>query len=465
MLAGTHWRVMLVVPMRIVSANLNQRLGNPAARLRVEIWLGTKAPDLFFSQEPFKPSQLDRPDIAGYRLVSTSPLVSCWIAQQHACPMIIEHNERWHEIQYRGVSAHNVYLSPYSSAARRAMLDDLAGAISGSEATPVVITGDFNLAPRLEDGLFGDRPSAFTKPSERRAFENLLGAADLVDATRPPPGRNLEFTFERVQQRCPTRFRCDLALISNHLAGSTAVAYDHSVRTMSDAFTDHSALIVDMETHGMEALVSDQVVAGTRAVERGVRRDAVGRAVTASGSHKTAIKRQSPSQIARKLDAQGVLSSLGVQSILDFGCGYGADVEFYRSRGYDADGFDIEPRFGWTRRSERLHDFVTLVFVVNVLPTSEDRLSAVREAAKQVRPGGFLLIAARSESAITVEARKGNWAPFNDGWVSAPQKGTFQKGITPGELAWCAGAVGFRMAECSLRLSSDVCWLLCRRPG
>ena len=45
--------------MRIVSANLNQRLGNPAVRSRVELWLGTKAPDLFLSQEPFKPSQLD----------------------------------------------------------------------------------------------------------------------------------------------------------------------------------------------------------------------------------------------------------------------------------------------------------------------------------------------------------------------------------------------------------------------
>lgn len=181
--------------------------------------------------------------------------------------------------------------------------------------------------------------------------------------------------------------------------------------------------------------------------------------------HKTAIKRQSPSQIARMLDEQGVLSSLGVQSILDFGCGYGADVEFYRSIGYEADGFDIEPRFGWTQRSERLHDLVTLVFVVNVLPTSEDRVSVVRDAAQHVRPGGYLLIAARSESAISAEARKGNWAPFNDGWISAPQKGTFQKGIALAELAWCAGAIGFRIVECSLRLSSDVSWLLCWRPA
>jgi len=354
-----------------------------------------------------------------------------------------------------------VYLSPYSSAERRAMLDELARAISG---TTSVVIGDFNLAPRPEDGLYGDQPSTFTKLPERRAFEHLLGAGDLVDATRPSQGETAAFTFERMQQGRATCFRCDLALVSSHIAGSATVIYDHSVRATPDAFTDHSALILDVKTDGLAALALDQLAPGRRAVERGPRRNTVGPAVTASASHKTAIKRQNPSQIARKLEEQGILSSLGVRSILDYGCGYGADVEYYLSADYDAEGFDIEPSFGRTRNSDRLHDLVTLVFVVNVLPTSEDRLSAVRNAACHVRPGGYLLIAARSESAISAEARKGNWAPFNDGWISAPQKGTFQKGIAPEELAWCAGAIGFQIAECPLRLSSDVSWLLCRRP-
>ena len=41
-------------------------------------------------------------------------------------------------------------------------------------------------------------------------------------------------------------------------------------------------------------------------------------------------------------------------------------------------GVDIEPRFVWTDSKERLYYLVTLVFVVNVLPTTEDRLAAVR---------------------------------------------------------------------------------------
>ncbi|MCZ2077746.1 MAG: hypothetical protein LC130_22420 [Bryobacterales bacterium] len=250
--------------MRIASANLNQRLGNPVARSRVELWLGAKAPDLFLSQEPFKRGQQDRPAIVGYRLVSTSPLVSSWIAQKHACPKIIEHSERWHEIRHNGVSAHNVYLSPSSSAERRAMLDELASAMRDTDADAIVITGDFNLAPRAEDGLFGTQPSTFTKPAERRAFEDLLRSADLVDATRPSPGGILEFTFERVQQGRRTRFRCDLALMSSHIFDRAVVMYDHTVRAMPDAFTDHSALIVDMQTAGMDRPGLDQVATGVR---------------------------------------------------------------------------------------------------------------------------------------------------------------------------------------------------------
>jgi exonuclease III len=234
---------MLDIPMRIVSANLNQRLGNPAARSRVGIWLGTKAPDLFLSQEPFKPSQQERPSIGGYRLVSTSPLISCWIAQRHPCPKVVEHSERWHEIRHNGVCAHNVYLSPNSSAERRALLNDLSNAIREAEANAMVITGDFNLAPRLEDGLFGDQPSTFTRPPERRAFEDLLASANLVDATCPSPGGNLEFTFERVRQGRPNRFRCDLALISSHISEAAAVKYDHSVRALPGA-PDRAGVVV-----------------------------------------------------------------------------------------------------------------------------------------------------------------------------------------------------------------------------
>ena len=48
--------------MRIISANLNQRLGNGMARARFESWLLVQAPDLLLAQEPFKPVNQTRPD-------------------------------------------------------------------------------------------------------------------------------------------------------------------------------------------------------------------------------------------------------------------------------------------------------------------------------------------------------------------------------------------------------------------
>ncbi len=209
------------------------------------------------------------------------------------------------EIRHDGVCAHNVYLSPSSSAERRALLKDLARAIREAEANAIVITGDFNLAPRLQDGLFGNQPSTFTKPPERRAFEDLLASASLVDATCPLPGGNLEFTFERVQQGRPNRFRCDLALISSHIAEAAAVMLDHSMKTSPGAFTDHSALIVDVQEQRRRQAVP-RAGCGADENSRTRCRARAYRPVqfTASASHKTAINRQSPSQIARKLDQQ-----------------------------------------------------------------------------------------------------------------------------------------------------------------
>ena len=134
-----------------------------------------------------------------------------------------------------------------------------------------------------------------------------------------------------------------------------------------------------------------------------------------------------------------------------------------RPAGVELSSNALDPRFGWARCGDRQYDLVTAVFVINVLLSLDDRLVSIRAAACLVRPGGHLLIAARSESAVAGEARRGRWGQFNDGWVSTPGKGTFQKGIPTAEIGWLMGAVGFQIAECALRLSSDVSWLLGRR--
>jgi hypothetical protein len=327
-----------------------------------------------------------------------------------------------------------------------------------------VVLGDFNLAPRQQDGLYGDKPSRYTARWEREAFEALLNSAGLLDATATDG--EPEFTFERRQGGKPIRFRCDLALLSKSVGGTAQVTYDHSVRAR-DGFTDHSAVIVDLLTVQPPGT---ETAARAPAVPKGVQNHPPRRlrketaAACEINAHKTAIRRSAASQIARCLHEQGLLEALNIKSVLDFGCGYGSDVLYYRSLDLKADGYDVEPQFGWPLPARKDYDLVTVVFVVNVLPSREDRLAAVREAATLARPGGYVLVAARSEAAVAAEAKRGEWAAFNDGWISSVSKRTFQRGIPREELGWLLGAVGLELVDVGLRLSSDVSWLVGRKP-
>lgn len=448
--------------MRIISANLNQRLGNTLVRSRVEAWLASYTPDLFLSQEPFQLMTSARPDLAGFRLLATNPLTSCWIAGEQSTPAVLQLSDRWQKILLDGLTLHNVYLSPYSAKERCGQLQAIAADLSAS--TIPVIVGDFNLAPRPEDGVFGDSPSTFTTAGERKALTALLNAGALFDSTRPGDGCDPAFTFERTIQDQASRFRCDLALISECLRSSVRVVYDHSVRERALGFTDHSAVILDIAD--LPVRVGHGSLSAPIAVARPSRTQPAGgwtSATLAAASHKTAMRRRAPSQIARNLVAQGVLKELGVKSILDFGCAYGADEEFYRENGLLANGFDIEPRFGRAQISDAVFDLVTVVYVVNVLPTLDDRFAAVRAAAERVKPGGYILLVARSDSAIAREAQRRHWEPFNDGWISNPDRGTFQKGIRHSELAWLLGAVAMPIWSCGLRCSAEVAWALGRK--
>lgn len=394
-------------------------------------------------------------------MIHATPNVACWVSDSVAEPQVFAGSERWQKILLPGFVLHHLYLSPHSAKERRELLSVVAE--SASQGSHFFL-GDFNLAPRPQDGLFDGRPSRFNSAAERKAFHDLLQIAGLVDATCPERDEEIQFTLERTQLGKPLRFRCDLALIPKAHLPSCEIRYDHAVRVGPEAFTDHSAVILRLDAESLPQHTADLTPNALRESGKERPRRTQPARDPAYAAHKTAIKRSAPSQIARELHEQDVLEQLKVKSLLDFGCGYGQDVRFYRDLGIDADGFDIEPRFGWTEVLDRKYDLVAAVFVVNVLPSTEDRLNAIRVASRYVRPGGYMLIAARSEKTVASEARKGQWERLGDGWISSPQKGTFQRGIRSEEIAWLLGAVGFQIAECKLRLSSDVSWLMGQRP-
>jgi hypothetical protein len=194
----------------------------------------------------------------------------------------------------------------------------------------------------------------------------------------------------------------------------------HETRAVSDAFTGHSGVIVRV------CPMADRPI---------VRADP-----TAAASFKTAIARPRRSAPAKTVTPciERVLAerppNLSVRELLDYGCGRGADVNYFRSLGIDADGYDPHAQFGFAESPAGLFMVVTLIFVLNVLPTVEDRLEVMRRAASHLAPEGVLTVATRSRAAIRREAARNGWRGWGDGFVSHEGRGTFQHGMDAEEI-------------------------------
>ncbi|KOV22523.1 hypothetical protein ADK90_10820 [Streptomyces sp. XY413] len=287
--------------------------------------------------------------------------------------------------------------------------------------------------------MYDGEVSGFTADTERKALQHLLQTAWLVDTT----GANgeAEFTFERLFTGKLSRFRCDLALLSDHLAAGVPVAARHEVRTGPAAFTDHSAILLDLPITP-EAAEPDDVLFAIS--------DLTGKQPAAAGArsyqpHKTAMSRQAASPAARAVTGH-LTGPLGIRTVLDHGCGRGADVAHYRAAGLDADGYDPHEGFGWPRPEREGYDLVTQMFVLNVLPDPGARIRALQDAAAFVRPGGHVVVVTRSPEEITKAAAGGSWTTHHDGYWSSEGKGTFQRGVSAAETTALARHAGLAPA-------------------
>jgi len=171
---------------------------------------------------------------------------------------------------------------------------------------------------------------------------------------------------------------------------------------------------------------------------------------TAAASFKTAIARPRRSAPAKKLTPfiKRVLAESpqnpSVRGVLDYGCGRGADVNYFRSLGIDAGGYDPHPPFGFAESPVGLFMVVTLIFVLNVLPTEEARLEAMRGAAARLAPEGVLIVATRSTVTIRREADRKGWRAWGDGFVSDERRGTFQHGMDAEDIVGLGERLGLR---------------------
>jgi DNA phosphorothioation-associated putative methyltransferase len=141
-------------------------------------------------------------------------------------------------------------------------------------------------------------------------------------------------------------------------------------------------------------------------------------------SHKTAITRRKPSRPLRAALKLGAVRG----RVLDFGCGKGRDVAELSELGYKVRGYDLH--FEPAKPRGTFHT-VLMTYVVNVLKAKQ-RNEALQAAWDYVKPGGRLIVTARSERDIEAAAVQGRWDCIGRGYMTT--WGTYQCGYTLHQL-------------------------------
>ena len=156
-----------------------------------------------------------------------------------------------------------------------------------------------------------------------------------------------------------------------------------------------------------------------------------------NNSYNTAISRKTWSVPGRWLYEEFFKKNkIPLGSMLDFGAGRSKDSEYWsKATGADAQAYDKHEHRGFhIRRSikpDRQFELVTVIFVLNVVETDEERIVILNDAMQYVMPDGYIFIATRSKKDIANAAKKGkNWPKLPSGaYVSNPKKHTIQCGV------------------------------------
>ena len=155
-----------------------------------------------------------------------------------------------------------------------------------------------------------------------------------------------------------------------------------------------------------------------------------------NNSYNTAISRKTWSVPGRWLYEEFFKKNkIPLGSMLDFGAGKSIDSECWtKETGAIAQAYDQfeQPQFpGRGSRPDRQFELVTVIFVLNVVETDQERIEILNDAMHYVMPDGYIFIATRSKKDIANAVKKGkNWTKLPSGaYVSDPRKNTIQCGV------------------------------------
>jgi ATP adenylyltransferase len=99
----------------------------------------------------------------------------------------------------------------------------------------------------------------------------------------------------------------------------------------------------------------------------------------------TAVSRKKPSRAMRFLDSKDLL----IGDVLDFGCGRGFDVQYYKIDGYD-------PKWLSPELPTKQYDTITCNWVLNVVSEEEQNI-ILKQIKSLLKPNGKAYITVRRE--------------------------------------------------------------------
>ena len=419
--------------MRLASLNARKKMGKEACLKQIADWAAYHELDLICIQEATTKSGTSG-TVDGFVKAGGGPDLETWVKVGYQPPDIDDAFPWLQMVSIGSAQIANLHLSPSSSDARARQMEQLANKLCNFGDGPILAIGDFNTAPQADDGLYGEQHSRWVSRKERSSFNALLEKNLLVDVLSAAHSGGQQYTFERSIRGKESRFRCDLALATDYFVPDITAFYDHSVRMVPPALTDHSAIVIDWPVELQEATLLSGLIPNER---RG------------SKPCHTAIGRKNASAVARAVVCSPLVKDMN-PLVLDYGCGRGADIEFYRASGYMVSGYDPEPTFGYSEQPEGLFDLITITFVLNVIEDVRERIGVLRKAVGLLAPFGRILIATRSEKAIQSEAQKKHWPRWQDGYISSESRRTFQKGLDHQTLEMYAKRAGLMPVKHSI---------------
>lgn len=120
-------------------------------------------------------------------------------------------------------------------------------------------------------------------------------------------------------------------------------------------------------------------------------------------------------------------------SILDYGCGHGFDLNFLKDNGYQVTGYDkYIAKCSNPNYNQYSYTKIYCFYVLNTIADKEERLHVLKDLLSVLKQDGSIYLAVRSIEELNSMKNK-KYTTYNDGIVTS--RNTFQKYFTKEDVS------------------------------